>query len=86
MINFLVNIYFILCINLNFLIYFSAKIKEFIKTDCAKCTEIQLKNSKFVMRHLINEEPELWEKLWKKFDPERNYIPRYEKELRTMKA
>nr|ALS03833.1 chemosensory protein 8 [Ectropis obliqua]ANA75030.1 putative chemosensory protein 12 [Ectropis obliqua] len=58
-------------------------IKEALETDCAKCTEAQQKGAEKVFRHLINHEPEIWDKLKTKYDPTGKYYKRHEAELKA---
>lgn len=66
----------------NFLI---AHIKEALETRCAKCTQAQQQGSRRVIEHLINHEPDYWQKLADKYDPQRKFTKQYEQELRTVK-
>ncbi|XP_017779693.1 PREDICTED: ejaculatory bulb-specific protein 3-like [Nicrophorus vespilloides] len=50
---------------------------EAIKTECAKCTENQRKGSRKVLRHLIDNEPEIWAELEKEYDPSGEYAAKY---------
>ncbi|XP_050681491.1 allergen Tha p 1-like [Leptidea sinapis] len=59
-------------------------IKDALENQCAKCTEAQHKGTRTVLGHLINREPSSWEQLVKKYDPERRYVHKYEKELREI--
>nr|WPO56429.1 chemosensory protein [Leucinodes orbonalis] len=54
-------------------------IKDALATDCEKCTEVQKKNNKLVFKHLINKEKDYWKELVAKYDPERQYAPKFEK-------
>lgn len=57
---------------------FSAHMKEAMETDCAKCTEAQKNGTRLVIKHLINEEPALWEELKAKLDPTGKFSAKYE--------
>nr|QIJ45714.1 chemosensory protein [Glyphodes pyloalis] len=54
-------------------------IRESLEKDCANCTPSQKKDSELVFKHLINKEKDYWQQLIKKYDPERQYAPKYEK-------
>ena len=64
----------------------SAHIKDALETKCSKCTEVQRKGTETVIGHLINHEEDYWNQLVVKYDPERKYVVKYEKELRAVKA
>ncbi|KAG6454391.1 hypothetical protein O3G_MSEX008687 [Manduca sexta] len=61
-------------------------IREALETECSKCTNAQKNGTRRVIQHLINHEPEYWQELGDKYDPERKYTVKYEKELREIKA
>ncbi|XP_013137234.1 PREDICTED: ejaculatory bulb-specific protein 3-like [Papilio polytes] len=61
-------------------------IKEALEDNCAQCTDAQKSGMRQVMGHLINHEKEYWTKLTAKYDPERKYVIRYEKELRELSS
>nr|WIW78335.1 chemosensory protein 2 [Heliconius charithonia] len=61
-------------------------IKDALETKCSKCTEVQRKGTETVIGHLINHEEDYWNQLVVKYDPERKYVVKYEKELRSVKA
>ncbi|CAK9829380.1 Allergen Tha p 1 [Anthophora retusa] len=44
-----------------------------LENDCSKCSEKQKAGSEKVIRYLINERPDLWERLSKKYDPTGEY-------------
>lgn len=48
-----------------------------IETDCSKCSEKQKEGSEIIMRHLIDNKPDFWEPLQKKYDPSGSYKKRY---------
>ncbi|CAK1552545.1 unnamed protein product [Leptosia nina] len=59
-----------------------AHIQEALQEDCLKCTDFQKQNSNRVLAKVINEQPDYWNKIKAKYDPENNYAPKYEKELK----
>nr|XP_021190546.2 allergen Tha p 1 isoform X1 [Helicoverpa armigera] len=61
-------------------------IKEALENECGKCTEAQKKGTRRVIGHLINHEADFWNELTAKYDPERKYTTKYEKELKEVKA
>ncbi|KAL4715028.1 hypothetical protein ACJJTC_003179 [Scirpophaga incertulas] len=61
-------------------------IREALENYCAKCTETQKTNTRVVLGHLINNEPEYWTQLTQKYDPQRKYVVKYEDELKTVAA
>lgn len=48
-----------------------------LKTKCSKCTEKQREGTDKVIRFLINNRPEQWTNLQRKYDPENVYINEY---------
>lgn len=65
---------------------YSDHIIDALETECKKCTEAQKKGTRRVIGHLINNEESYWNELVAKYDPERKYITKYEKELREVQA
>uniref|UniRef100_A0A2A4JPQ2 Chemosensory protein n=3 Tax=Heliothis virescens TaxID=7102 RepID=A0A2A4JPQ2_HELVI len=59
---------------------------EALENECGKCTEAQKKGTRRVIGHLINNEADYWNELTAKFDPEKKYVQKYEKELKEVKA
>lgn len=53
-------------------------LQDAIETGCAKCTETQEKGSYTVIEHLIKNEPEIWNEITAKFDPEGKWRKKYE--------
>lgn len=51
-----------------------------LKTKCSKCTPKQQEGTDKVIRFLIENKPEQWKNLQKKYDPEDVYIVEYRKE------
>nr|AWT22252.1 chemosensory protein 2 [Mythimna separata] len=60
-------------------------IKEALENECAKCTETQKSGTRRVIGHLINHEDAYWRELTAKYDPQRKFSAKYEKELREIK-
>nr|UDM59700.1 putative chemosensory protein 7 [Corcyra cephalonica] len=60
-------------------------IQEALENECNKCTETQRSGSRRVIAHLINHEPQYWNKLSAKYDPSGKYTKKYEKEYRAIK-
>ncbi|XP_047536326.1 allergen Tha p 1-like isoform X1 [Vanessa atalanta] len=58
--------------------------QEALENECAKCTDAQKNGTEKVIGHLINKEPELWNQLTAKFDPENKYRVKYEERLKTL--
>ncbi|KAK9877421.1 hypothetical protein WA026_018534 [Henosepilachna vigintioctopunctata] len=54
-----------------------------IENDCERCTEKQKEGSNFMMRYLIDNKPEYWNRLQAKYDPTDSYKKKYlqEKEV-----
>ncbi|KAL3289123.1 hypothetical protein HHI36_003562 [Cryptolaemus montrouzieri] len=48
-----------------------------IENDCEKCTEKQKEGANFIMRYLIDNEPEYWKPLQEKYDPTESYKKKY---------
>ncbi|XP_022834059.1 ejaculatory bulb-specific protein 3-like [Spodoptera litura] len=61
-------------------------IREALENECGKCTETQKNGTRRVIEYLINNEEEYWNELTVKYDPERKYTAKYEKELKKIKA
>ncbi|XP_023942501.2 uncharacterized protein LOC112049010 [Bicyclus anynana] len=61
-------------------------IKDALENQCKKCTEIQRGWTRKVMSHLINNKPEYWKQLVDKYDAQRKFTVKYEKELRAIKG
>ncbi|XP_073953861.1 allergen Tha p 1-like [Choristoneura fumiferana] len=59
-------------------------IREALENNCAKCTEAQRKGTRRVIGHLINKEVDYWNQLCDKYDPDRKYVAKYEKDLKTV--
>lgn len=57
-----------------------------MENGCAKCTEKQKKDVKYVIKHLINHKKNDWVQLTAKYDPENKYRTKYEDKLRDIKA
>ncbi|KAG7301291.1 hypothetical protein JYU34_014213, partial [Plutella xylostella] len=56
-------------------------ISDALQTGCKKCTPNQREGARRVISHMIKEEPEYWTMLVEKYDPERMYSTKYEKEI-----
>ncbi|CAH4030429.1 allergen Tha p 1-like isoform X1 [Pieris brassicae] len=61
-------------------------IKEALENDCGKCTEPQKKGTQLVITHLVQHEDEFWKQLVAKYDPSKNYVTKYEKQLKSIKS
>nr|QKK82650.1 chemosensory protein [Histia rhodope] len=61
-------------------------IKEALRTDCGKCTEVQKKWIKRVFEYLINCEPEYWKQLVEKYDTNNEYSKKHEEDLKKVKV
>lgn len=48
-----------------------------LKTNCEKCTPKQRDGTDRVLRFIVKNKPEEWEKLRAKYDPENQYIQKY---------
>ncbi|XP_017760486.1 PREDICTED: ejaculatory bulb-specific protein 3-like [Eufriesea mexicana] len=55
-----------------------------LATDCQKCSEKQKEITKKVIKFLVNNKPEMWNKLADKYDPERKYRTKYEQEAKKI--
>ncbi|XP_012287374.1 ejaculatory bulb-specific protein 3 [Orussus abietinus] len=51
-----------------------------LASSCSKCSERQRQGSEKVIRYLVNQRPEIWEKLAKKYDPTGEYASKFEDE------
>ena len=72
--------------NLNRFSLLTEHIIEALETHCEKCTETQKKGTRRVIAHLINNEEDYWKELCDKYDPERKFTAKYEKELKEIKS
>ncbi|KOB73530.1 putative chemosensory protein [Operophtera brumata] len=50
-----------------------SRIKEAMENGCAKCTDVQLRGTKTVIRHLMKKEPAYWRELCDLYDPTGKY-------------
>ncbi|XP_067004745.2 ejaculatory bulb-specific protein 3 [Anabrus simplex] len=57
-------------------------IPDALKTECSKCTEKQVKSSEKVIRHLIDNKPDVWAKLEAKYDSTGSYRKKYQEEAK----
>lgn len=48
-----------------------------IETDCSKCSDKQKEGSDFIIKFLIDNKPDYWELLEKKYDPSGSYKEKY---------
>ncbi|XP_018916030.2 ejaculatory bulb-specific protein 3 [Bemisia tabaci] len=55
-----------------------------LSNKCAKCTERQRSGSEKVIRHLIDNKPEMWAKLEAKYDPKGTYRKTYKNEAEKL--
>ncbi|KAI5746101.1 hypothetical protein M8J76_017306 [Diaphorina citri] len=62
------------------------KLPDAIATECKSCSEKQKEGSKRIFKYLIDNKPEQWAELEKKFDPNGTYKAKYQKELSDLKA
>ncbi|XP_043248073.1 ejaculatory bulb-specific protein 3 [Colletes gigas] len=53
-----------------------------LATECSKCSEKQKIGSDKVIRYLVNERPQMWEKLKKKYDPTGEYTHKFENDAK----
>ncbi|XP_015438227.1 PREDICTED: ejaculatory bulb-specific protein 3-like [Dufourea novaeangliae] len=53
-----------------------------LENGCSKCSEKQKDGSEKVIRFLINERPETWERLQKKYDPTGEYTLKFKDEAK----
>ncbi|XP_008554865.1 allergen Tha p 1 [Microplitis demolitor] len=64
-----------------------AKLKEILPdalaTSCESCTEKQKTKSEKVIRHLVNNKKDLWDKLAVKYDPNNEYRKKYEDQAKA---
>lgn len=57
---------------------FPVHIKDGMQSACSKCTEVQRKMARTVVKHLKENETDFWEQLKVKYDPENKYTEIYE--------
>ncbi|CAH2089574.1 unnamed protein product [Euphydryas editha] len=61
-------------------------IQEALENYCGKCTDAQKKGTRVVISHFINNEPDFWNQLTTKYDPQKKYVAKYEEQLKSIKA
>lgn len=57
---------------------FPVHIKDGMQSSCSKCTDVQRKMARKVVKYLKENETEYWEQLKGKYDPENKYTEIYE--------
>lgn len=55
-----------------------------LATECQKCSEKQSEVIRKVIKYLVNNKPKLWEELANKYDPEKKYRMKYEKDAKEL--
>ncbi|XP_074036743.1 ejaculatory bulb-specific protein 3-like [Leptinotarsa decemlineata] len=55
-------------------------------TDCSKCSDVQKKGSKKIIRYLIDNKPDWYKELEEKYDRDGTYKKKYLKEIEDSKA
>ncbi|XP_076749478.1 chemosensory protein 3 [Xylocopa sonorina] len=55
-----------------------------LETDCSKCTKTQKETVKKVIKHLVNDKPDMWTRLADKYDPDRKYRTKHENEAKEI--
>ncbi|KAK9877409.1 hypothetical protein WA026_018522 [Henosepilachna vigintioctopunctata] len=56
---------------------------EAIQTGCAKCTEEHKRGARKVVKFLMEEKPQFWEKLVNFYDPDKIFRERFKQQLLT---
>ena len=54
-----------------------------LENRCGKCSEKQKAGSEKVIRYLIDERPQVWERLSKKYDPTGEYTTKFQAEAKA---
>nr|QCX43088.1 chemosensory protein csp8 [Helopeltis theivora] len=57
-----------------------------LEHDCSKCTEKQKSASEKVIRHLVNKQPDYWNELSAKYDPDHIYQEKYKDKIDEVKG
>lgn len=83
--NLIIIIFLLICQISNPMFFVTEHFKEALENECAKCTDVQKKGIRRVVKHLINHENDYWNELTAKFDPDRKFTEKYEKELKELK-
>ncbi|XP_046398655.1 ejaculatory bulb-specific protein 3-like [Ischnura elegans] len=60
-------------------------IPDALQTECSKCTEKQKEKAHKVIRHLIENKPDMWSQLEAKWDPTGEYRKKYDAEYKKIK-
>ncbi|XP_067004282.2 ejaculatory bulb-specific protein 3 [Anabrus simplex] len=55
-------------------------VPDALTNECAKCTEKQKNGTEKVIRFLIDNKPDIWQKLEAKYDPDGTYKKKYQEE------
>nr|ATI99844.1 chemosensory protein 5 [Oedaleus asiaticus] len=53
-------------------------IPDALSNECAKCNDKQKEGTKKVLKHLVNNKPDVWQQLKAKYDPDGTYTKKYE--------
>ncbi|KAJ8928815.1 hypothetical protein NQ314_018581 [Rhamnusium bicolor] len=59
---------------------FSDVLPDALNTGCLKCSDVQKRGAKKIVRHLINNKPEFWNQLIAKYDPNGTFVKQYKDE------
>ncbi|XP_017878064.1 ejaculatory bulb-specific protein 3-like [Ceratina calcarata] len=55
-----------------------------LETECSKCSEKHKEVVKKVIKFLVKEKPEMWDKLANKYDPDRKYRTKFENQAKEL--
>lgn len=66
-----------------FLFSCAGVLPEGIQTNCAKCSDKQRTMARKVLKHLIDNEPEVWKELEEKYDPTGTYRKQYKEDAKN---
>lgn len=64
---------------------FSEFLPDALKTNCGKCSQKQKDGARKVIKFLVKNKPDVWEKILKKLDPEGVYMTKYAAEFEKIK-
>ncbi|XP_046398657.1 ejaculatory bulb-specific protein 3-like [Ischnura elegans] len=60
-------------------------IPDTLQTECSECTEKEEEKAHKVIRHLIENKPDMWSQLEAKWDPTGEYRKKYDAEYKKIK-
>lgn len=78
-------LFIIMACSLLVMLYISEFLPDALENNCGKCTPKQKDGAKKVIKYLVKNKPDIWEKALKKFDPQGIYMTKYAAEYEKIK-